>query len=83
MAPAPYHDFTVRRMSCRQFAVTGKRIAPSGRRAFMTHGESIVLSEQSAREHVIPTYMGLVREIDDHMAGWPGCCQNLDGWTIP
>ena len=36
-------------------------------KAFMNHGEGVVLSDDSARHNVIPTYMGLVKELDDHL----------------
>ncbi len=35
--------------------------------AFMQHGESECFSQDECRRTVIPTYMGLVRQIDDHL----------------
>jgi len=36
-------------------------------RAFMEHSESAGFRADGARERVIPTYLGLIREVDDHV----------------
>lgn len=36
-------------------------------RAFMQHAESKIFSEDYVRETVIPTYMGLITQLDDHL----------------
>lgn len=35
--------------------------------AFMAHEESVGFRKPGARERVIPTYLGLIRELDDHI----------------
>ena len=68
IAPAPYHDLYSR-----------EQILPANRRdperrtphpvlgAFMRHDESQSFAEPQCRETVIPAYMGLVKQIDDHL----------------
>jgi arylsulfatase A-like enzyme len=36
-------------------------------RAFLDHTESVGFRRDGARERVIPTYLGLIRELDDHI----------------
>jgi len=36
--------------------------------AYMRHTEGVTFSEEKVRETVIPVYMGLIRQIDDHLA---------------
>ena len=68
IAPAPYH------------ALYGPDAVPAANRhererrnphpvhgAFMAHEDSRSFAREEVRRAVIPTYMGLVREIDDHM----------------
>ncbi|UTW11399.1 alkaline phosphatase family protein [Marinobacterium rhizophilum] len=68
IAPAPYHD------------MYGKNdILPAARSeaelrdphpvtaAFMQHAESREFSRDEVRERVIPTYMGLITQLDDHL----------------
>lgn len=68
MAPAPYHN------------LYGPEDIPAANRsqaerdhphpvtaAFMAHGESLRFAEDICRRTVIPTYMGLIQQIDDHL----------------
>jgi len=68
IAPAPYH------------ALYGdNHVIPANRSAeeletahpvmqgFLTHDESLSFREESRRRHVIPTYMGLIKQLDDHL----------------
>ena len=68
IAPAPYH------------ALYGdNHVLPPARdeveretahpvmRAFMEHDESHAFQDEAKRRHVIPTYMGLIRQLDDHL----------------
>ncbi|MCC6472488.1 MAG: alkaline phosphatase family protein [Burkholderiales bacterium] len=68
MAPAPYHAM-----------YAGKDVIPAVRSeaerrdphpvfgAFMRHREGLVFAREEVRAAVIPTYMGLTRQIDDHL----------------
>jgi len=68
LAPAPYHNM-----------YGANAILPANRhdrekqnphpviRAFMDHEESQNFSDDQRRNHVIPAYMGLITEIDDHI----------------
>jgi arylsulfatase A-like enzyme len=69
IAPAPYHQL-----------YDADRILPVNRahrelaeahpvvKAFMQHAESVLFADETVRRTVIPTYMGLIRQIDDHLA---------------
>lgn len=68
MAPAPYHNM-----------YSAADVIPANRNeaekdaphpviaAFRQHEEGVSFSDNAVREHVIPAYMGLISEIDDHM----------------
>jgi len=68
IAPAPYHAM-----------YAPKDIIPANRsererknphpvhRAYMQHEESVNFSRAKVREAVIPAYMGLIKQIDDHL----------------
>jgi arylsulfatase A-like enzyme len=68
MAPAPYHAL-----------YAGSELPPANRTAreraephpvvgaFMQHDESQAFARDEVRARVVPTYMGLVTEIDDHI----------------
>lgn len=68
IAPAPYHDM-----------YGDADIIPANRSeaerqnphlvvaAFMKHEESVNFADEAKRRRVIPAYMGLITEIDDHM----------------
>lgn len=36
--------------------------------AFMNHDDSVAFRDESQRRHVVPTYMGLIKQLDDHLA---------------
>ncbi|KZX98474.1 MULTISPECIES: sulfatase-like hydrolase/transferase [unclassified Sulfitobacter] len=69
MAPAPYHEMygdnqvlpAVRDMA-------EKDGAHPVMRAFMDHDEADAFQDEAKRRHIIPTYMGLIRQADDHLA---------------
>ena len=68
IAPAPYHSL-----------YGDNQVVPANRsdserneahpvfRAFMDHDESHSFQDEAKRRHVIPTYMGLVHQLDDHL----------------
>ncbi|HZD24822.1 MAG TPA: alkaline phosphatase family protein [Alphaproteobacteria bacterium] len=68
MAPAPYNDM-----------YSANQVLPANRRpeerdtphpvigAFMQHEDSRNFQSEEVRQTVIPTYMGLVKQIDDHI----------------
>ena len=68
MAPAPYHalygpeDIPPANRSAAERAALQPVIA-----AFMAHGESQCFAEEECRRTVIPTYMGLIAQIDGHL----------------
>jgi len=43
--------------------------------AFMRHAESEVFSRDEVRETVIPTYMGLIKQLDDHIGRLIACLE--------
>ncbi len=68
MAPAPYHDMYGPNQMLPPKRHPRERDNPHpvvG--AFMRHEESVNFSRDEVRETVIPTYMGLVRQLDDHL----------------
>ena len=78
MAPAPYHDLYGPEDVLPAVRSNQEKDSPHPVvAAFMNHGESLVLSNQSAREHVIPTYMGLIKEIDDQIGRLIGVLSEL------
>ncbi|MGP9642420.1 MULTISPECIES: sulfatase-like hydrolase/transferase [Halomonas] len=68
MAPAPYHN-----MYGKEDIVPAIRSDKERRdthpvlNAFMQHSESIEFSKEEVRERVIPTYMGMITQLDDHI----------------
>ncbi len=68
MAPAPYNDM-----------YSANQVLPANRHpaecedphpvhaAFMGHDDSVAFASEEVRHHVIPTYMGLIKQIDDHI----------------
>ena len=68
IAPAPYHD-----MYGPEDVLPVNRSARERRNphpvyaAYMKHSESVAFSDDEVRRTVIPTYMGLIRQIDDHL----------------
>ena len=43
--------------------------------AFMQHHESVLFSEEDVRLTVAPTYMGLIKQVDDHIGRLMGCLE--------
>lgn len=68
MAPAPYHA-----MHAPQDVLPANRDPAEIEKphpvyaAYLAHGESRTFRSEEVRRTVIPTYMGLVRQIDDHL----------------
>lgn len=68
MAPAPYHDLYGPQQVLPANKTEAERANPHPVvSAFMTHGEAECFAEEECRLTVIPTYMGLIRQIDDHL----------------
>ena len=69
IAPAPYHD-----MFGPEHVVLPNRTEAERKdphpvvAAFMEHEESRNFARDEVREAVIPAYMGLIRQVDDHLA---------------
>ena len=68
MAPAPYHALYGPEdcLPARRTEAERANAHPL-HRGYMTHPEAQVFSDPGRRETVIPTYMGLIRQIDDQM----------------
>jgi arylsulfatase A-like enzyme len=68
IAPSPYRD-----MYGAQHVVPARRHADERQQphpvvaAFMQHEESQSFQHEAVRQHVIPAYMALVKQIDDHL----------------
>ncbi len=68
VAPAPYHNMYGDNDILPANRDESERIAPHPViDAFMGHEESVNFSREEVRRRVIPAYMGLISEIDDHM----------------
>lgn len=68
MAPAPYHDlYAPEHFLPVKRSHAERENAHPVFRAFMEMGVSQTFSEQGVRETVLPAYMGLTRQIDDHL----------------
>ncbi len=68
VAPAPYHNMYGAGDVLPANRNEAEKTAPHpvvG--AFMQHEESVNFSREEVRQRVIPAYMGLITEIDDHM----------------
>jgi arylsulfatase A-like enzyme len=68
IAPAPYHDRYSEEHVIDANRSNHERTEPHpvvG--AFMRHGESECFAREEVRQTVIPTYMGLTEQIDDHL----------------
>ncbi|MEY4879939.1 MAG: hypothetical protein RJB62_1408 [Pseudomonadota bacterium] len=69
IAPKPYH-----RMFGAEDVLAANRVKKERTHphpvygAYMRHVESVTFSEEKVRQTVIPVYMGLIRQIDDHLA---------------
>ncbi len=68
IAPKPYH-----RMYGAEDVIPANRIKKEKKNphpvfdAYMRHTESVTFSDEDVRRAVIPVYMGLIRQIDDHL----------------
>ena len=68
MAPAPYHQrFNAQDVKAPVRTDQERADKHPVYRAFRNHAECQSFAQQNVREHVIPTYMGLVQQIDDHI----------------
>lgn len=68
MAPAPYHQrFNAQDVKAPVRTDQERADTHPVYRAFRNHVESQSFAQQNVRDHVIPTYMGLVQQIDDHI----------------
>lgn len=69
IAPAPYHDMysaadVIPVNASEQEKINIHPVIE----AFMGHDESVNFSREEVRERVIPAYMGLITQLDDHLA---------------
>lgn len=68
IAPAPYHD-----MYGEDDVIPAARTVVEQDnphpvvKAFMNHSEGVVFSREETRQRVIPAYMGLITQLDDHI----------------
>ena len=68
LAPAPYHAHYTREQVLPAVRSDAERRNPHPvYRAFMDQEYSENFSRDEVRERVIPTYMGLIRQVDDHL----------------
>ncbi len=68
IAPAPYHNmYSEKDVIAANRSQDEKHNPHPVVSAFMNHEESRNFSEEDKRKHVIPAYMGLITEIDDHI----------------
>ena len=68
IAPAPYNDMYGANQVLAANRHPREREAPHPvHAAFMAHDDSRAFQSEEVRHHVIPTYMGLVKQIDDHI----------------
>lgn len=68
LAPAPYNDmYSAADILLANRDAAEKTTAHPVIEAFMQHEESLNFSRNEVRETVIPAYMGLISEIDDHI----------------
>jgi len=69
IAPAPYHNMFGAQHIIAPNRSDRERADPHPVvKAYMHHEESINFSRDDVRETVIPAYMGLIRQLDDHLA---------------
>lgn len=68
IAPAPYHNLygPADMIPARRSAAEQRDPHPVVG-AFMQHEESVNFSQDAIRDTVVPTYMGLVKQLDDHL----------------
>lgn len=81
MAPAPYHNMYGRDDLQKPVRSEGEKTSPHPVvERFMQHEESVNFSKDSIREHVVPTYMGLIRQIDDSLGRLFARMEELGRW---
>jgi len=69
IAPAPYHDMFGVKDMLPVNRDARERVDPHPvYAAYMKHTESVSFSREEVRDAVVPIYMGLIRQIDDHLA---------------
>ena len=69
IAPAPYHDmYGPEHVPPANRTEAERRDAHPVIAAFMEHEESRNFARDEVRDAVIPAYMGLIRQVDDHLA---------------
>lgn len=68
IVPAPYHDmYGQEHILPANRAISEKENTHPVYQAFMQHQASKSFAKDEVREHVIPAYMGLIKQIDDQM----------------
>lgn len=68
IAPAPYHNmYSIEDVVTANRAEAEREDTHPVVRAFMNHEESIEFSREEVRNNVIPAYMGLITQLDDHI----------------
>ena len=68
MAPAPYHNlYSKEHVIAPNRCATEQHSAHPLHKAYMQHFVSQTFSRDEVRDKVIPTYMGLIKQIDDQM----------------
>lgn len=69
IAPAPYHDmYGPEHVIPANRSETERHDPHPVVAAYMRHEESVNFSREEVRRTVIPAYMGLIRQLDDHLA---------------
>jgi len=68
IAPAPYHElYGANQILPANRSEAERRDPHPVVAAFMDHEESLNFQKEEVRRHVIPTYMGLIAQIDEHI----------------
>jgi arylsulfatase A-like enzyme len=82
IAPAPYHAMFGPNHILPRVASPRELENPHPvHAAFMQHGESLNFSRDDMRRAVVPTYMGLIRQIDDHLGRLWNAMDRLGRWV--
>ncbi|WP_325894141.1 alkaline phosphatase family protein [Grimontia sp. NTOU-MAR1] len=69
IAPAPYHNmYSEEDVQPVNATLDEKENPHPVVSAFMQHNESVQFSREEVRKRVIPAYMGLITQVDDHLA---------------
>ena len=68
VAPSPYHQLYSARDVVPAVKSADELVAPHPLYAsYLRHQASVTFSQNATRERVIPTYMGMITQIDDHL----------------